>query len=234
MIPRIIHQTWKDRDVPERFRDAQESWRARHPGWAYRLWTDEDLDELVRTRAPELWPLYQAYPYAIQRVDAARYVILREFGGLYADLDLVCLKPVDDLLANRVVLPLTTPVGLSNQFMLSAPGESLFRRAVEMLPEAFAAWHKPWIPRHFRVLRTTGPLFITACHRAHGPVAGMRVLTLDEHCHGDPLQAYVRNLRGRTWAGWDTYVLNFLHDHWRGLTAGAVAAAAIWAVLVQQ
>lgn len=232
MIPRVIHQTWKDHHVPDRFRGAQESWRAQHPDWTYRFWTDADLDALVRDRAPELVPLYERYPDAIQRVDAARYVILREFGGMYADLDLVCLRPVDDLLSHPVVLPLTTPFGLSNQFMLSAPGQPLFDLAVRSLPEAFARWQKPWFPRHLRVLRTTGPLFLTACHKAHGPVPGMRILTLDEHCHGDPQLAYVRNLRGRTWAAWDTYLLNFLHDNWRWLTlAGAGAAAACAAVL---
>lgn len=216
--------------MPERFRAAQESWWRLHPGWAYRLWTDEDLAELVRTRAPELWPLWQAYPDHIQRVDAARYVILREHGGVYADLDLECLRPLDELMGYRVVLPKTTPFGLSNQFMLAAPGEPLFRYAVEALPEAFGRWQRRWLPRHLRVLRTTGPLFITACRRAHGPVGGERILELDEHCHGDPARNWVRNLRGKTWAGWDTHVLNFFHDHWRWLAAGgALAAAALWA-----
>ncbi len=77
MIPRIIHQTWKDRDVPARFLDAQRSWREAHPDWEYRFWTDEDLAALVRECAPELVPLYEAYPEAIQRVDAARYATAR-------------------------------------------------------------------------------------------------------------------------------------------------------------
>ena len=52
MIPRIIHQTWKDHDIPERFRAAQASWRTAHPDWEYRFWTDEDLERLVAERAP--------------------------------------------------------------------------------------------------------------------------------------------------------------------------------------
>ena len=111
MIPPKIHQTWKDRDVPERFRAAQESWRQHHPGWQYRFWTDADLDELVYERAPEIAELYDRSPEAIQGVDVARYVILREYGGLYADLDVECMKPVNDLLDGpSVVLPLTTPL----------------------------------------------------------------------------------------------------------------------------
>ena len=56
MIPRILHQTWKDRNVPARFLDAQRSWQDAHPDWEYRFWTDEDLAALVRERAPELSP----------------------------------------------------------------------------------------------------------------------------------------------------------------------------------
>ena len=186
MIPKTIHQTWKDRDVPERFRAAQESWRQHHPGWQCRFWTDADLDELVYERAPEIAELYDRSPEAIQRVDVARYVILREYGGLYADLDVECMKPVDDLLDGpSVALPLTTPFGVSNQLMLSVPGHALFQHVIDALPRAFRRWGKVW-QRHVRVLTTTGPLFLTGRLREFGVRDDMRILSLDEHGHGDP------------------------------------------------
>ena len=231
MIPRVIHQTWKDRDVPERFLAAQRSWQETHPDWEYRFWTDVDLAVLVRERAPELVPLYERYPEAIQRVDAARYVILREFGGVYADLDLVCLRPIDALLDAEVVLPRTTPFGVSNQFMLSVKGHSLFCHAVASLPRAYAKWGRAW-PRHVRVLTTAGPLFLTGRLREHGTNEGMRILTLDEHGHGDPEVAYVGHLRGNTWAAWDTHVINFFHDNWKWLAAGTAVSAVLLRTLV--
>ena len=231
MIPRIIHQTWKDRDVPARFQEAQASWQEAHPDWEYRLWTDRDLEGLINERAPELAPLYAAYPENIQRVDAARYVILREFGGLYADLDIQCLKPVDGLLDAQVVLPRTTPFGVSNQLMLSVPDHALFHHAVASLPAAFAKHRRLW-PRHVRILSTAGPLFLTDCLRTFGDVQGLRTLTLDEHGHGKPHLAYVRHLRGNTWAEWDTHVINFFHDHWKVLAAGAAGSAAA-AILIR-
>ncbi len=224
MIPRLVHQTWKDHDVPERFLEAQRSWREIHPGWEYRFWTDEDLADLVHERAPELSELYARYPEAIQRVDAARYVILREFGGLYADLDVWCLRSVEPLLDSEVVLPRTTPFGVSNQFMLAVPGHALLEHAVASLPRAFEKWGRVW-PRHLRVLTTTGPLFMTGRLREFGVREGVRILTLDEHGHGDPALSYVRHLRGNTWAGWDTHVINFFHDHWKWLTVGAAGSA---------
>ena len=220
MIPRIIHQTWKDHDIPERFRAAQASWRTAHPDWEYRFWTDEDLERLVAERAPELASLYHGYPEDIQRVDAARYVIMRECGGLYADLDMDCLKPMDSLLDGRVVLPRTTPFGVSNQLMLAEPGQDFFDYVIASLPAAFVKRRFVW-PRHVRVLSTAGPLFLSECLRDFGEVEGLRLLSLDEHGHGDPRQSYVRHLRGNTWAHWDTHVINFFHDHWKVLAAGA-------------
>ena len=43
MIPRIVHQTWKNRDVPKEYILFQEKVSALHPGWEYRLWTDRTI-----------------------------------------------------------------------------------------------------------------------------------------------------------------------------------------------
>ena len=34
-VPKIIHQSWKDEYVPERFLKWQESWKRTHPDWEY-------------------------------------------------------------------------------------------------------------------------------------------------------------------------------------------------------
>ncbi len=34
-VPKIIHQSWKDEHVPERFLKWQESWKRTHPEWEY-------------------------------------------------------------------------------------------------------------------------------------------------------------------------------------------------------
>ena len=88
MIPATIHQTWKTADVPARFAASAESWRTLHPAWEYRLWTDESLEAFVHETYPEMWDLYRRYPEQIYRVDAARYMLLHHFGGVYADLDI--------------------------------------------------------------------------------------------------------------------------------------------------
>ncbi|KAK5146478.1 60S ribosomal protein L39 [Rachicladosporium monterosium] len=44
IIPRIIHQTYKNASIPPAWQEAQASCIAMHPkseGWEYKLWTDE-------------------------------------------------------------------------------------------------------------------------------------------------------------------------------------------------
>ena len=215
-IPPIIHQTWKSVEVPARFQAAARSWRDRHPGWEYALWTDADIDRFVRDHFPELVALFERYPDQIQRVDAFRYLLLHRVGGVYADLDIECLRSFEPLRAHPVVLPRTAPLGLSNDLMMAAPGHPLFQALIDGLPAAFRAWQHWWIPRHFRVLQTTGSLYVTRIHRQAG-TPDVYLLPPELYSSQDRSRALVFHLPGDTWAGWDTHALKFLYARWRWL-----------------
>lgn len=73
-IPKIIHQTWKDENVPLDWRAAQASCRAMHPDFEYRLWTDATAREFIAAKFPELLRTWDSYPFNIQRADAIRSV----------------------------------------------------------------------------------------------------------------------------------------------------------------
>jgi len=98
MIPRIIHQTWKSAEIPPEWQAGQNSWRRHHPDWQYCLWTDEDNRKLVATHYPALLDWYDSLPYGILKADVARVLILDHCGGVYADLDTECLRPLGPLL----------------------------------------------------------------------------------------------------------------------------------------
>ena len=40
-IPKIIHQTWKTKDLPQNYKKWSNSIKKMHPDWTYILWTDE-------------------------------------------------------------------------------------------------------------------------------------------------------------------------------------------------
>jgi mannosyltransferase OCH1-like enzyme len=52
MIPRVIHQSWKNNKLPPKFKMWQKSWLKHNPGWHYKLWTDDDNYQLMITHFP--------------------------------------------------------------------------------------------------------------------------------------------------------------------------------------
>ena len=165
-IPRILHQTWKTRDIPLEWQPCVQSWRAQHLDWQYILWTDEANRQFVQTHYPDFLGFYDAYAYAIQRADVIRFLILQTYGGVYVDLDLECLQPIGPLIADRTFVAGYEPPAhaqrlgvtrlICNAFMAAVPQHRLLARVVQALTTV-----NPKITVHTEVLKTTGPLLLT-------------------------------------------------------------------------
>lgn len=92
-LPKRIHQIWLGSPFPNRYKDWAASWQKMHPDWEYRLWTDENLDEVDILNRQFFNSISNYGP----KSDYLRYHLLRQFGGLYVDTDFECLKPFDSL-----------------------------------------------------------------------------------------------------------------------------------------
>ena len=104
MYPTILHQTWKTKDlsgVPE-FEACANSWRALHPGYDYRLWDDKENEVFVASQFPDYLATWVSFDRTIKRLDTIRYMWMFAFGGIYADLDMECLCPLDRLIGENI------------------------------------------------------------------------------------------------------------------------------------
>ncbi len=175
MIPKIIHQTWKNSNVPEEYISYQQKVKDLHPGWEYRLWTDEDNLELVRNHYPAFLKIYMELPKNIMRADAIRYLIMHHIGGVYLDLDYEMLKPFD-LLDFDLVLPLNRSIDFGDSFdsygnciFGSSPGYAFWKYTIEdlMVPKDYEAYfktlkNKPYVSGNTKLEEAiTGPAFLT-------------------------------------------------------------------------
>ena len=163
-IPRIIHQTWKDDAPPARLAQFQAAWRRLHPDWDYRFWTDATARAFVAAQFPDFLPVYDGYRAPIMRVDAARYLWMLHFGGVYADLDMEPMRALDGLFAgDGTELALAAeppaharlhgrPLILSNAFLASVPQHPAWREVLALLA-ARRDWPDP--------LFATGPFVLT-------------------------------------------------------------------------
>lgn len=170
LIPKIIHQSWKVRQVPDRWLAFQDSWRRNHPDYEYRFWTDEDNRSFVARIYPEFLPVYDGYRHGVSRADLARVLVVHHYGGVYADLDCESLRPVDDLLAkhrlffalepdSHVQKPAVTSRGLKrivcNAVFASVPRHPFWEHLFPLLMEARDEGN---------VLEAAGPFVLTrAC-----------------------------------------------------------------------
>uniref|UniRef100_A0A7S4DU16 Alpha 1,4-glycosyltransferase domain-containing protein n=1 Tax=Lotharella globosa TaxID=91324 RepID=A0A7S4DU16_9EUKA len=121
-VPKVIHQTWPSRDtsgVAAHYRKWSASWGACHPDWLHVLWDDCDIRRLFAKHLPDFLPVYDAYPNPVQRADIFRCLVLKEYGGLYADMDYECTGGVDG--PTGLNPPQDSPQGACKVFIVNSP-----------------------------------------------------------------------------------------------------------------
>ncbi|KAI9152416.1 hypothetical protein H9P43_009207 [Blastocladiella emersonii ATCC 22665] len=175
-IPRILHQSWKTRDLPAKFAQWHAAWGEHHPSWDRRVWTDADNRAFVRERYSWFLPTWDALPATIMRVDSVRYLYLHAFGGVYSDLDLEPIRPLDPLLDDvvsgapgrpRAVLAFMSQDdnahNVPNAWMASTPGHPFWLLAIAQVVARSAAGAGSGI-----VEAVTGPRMLTELARMWG------------------------------------------------------------------
>jgi inositol phosphorylceramide mannosyltransferase catalytic subunit len=235
-IPRIIHQTWKDRNIPEKWRKSHTEWQRLHPDWVYILWTDEDIRNHIEQHHPELLAVHDNYEYAIQRADMIRYVVLHDFGGVYSDLDLYPVTNIEPLLTGcsdtYFVYSANTDC-FTNALMVSRRGAPLWLEVLSRLHEALPWWA---VGKHLKVMKSTGPLMLTEALRNTRTVYAVLPQTIfNPYSVADDFGAEkqgvaIRTLEGSSWHAWDSSLYNFAFKHRVGLSI--LVAVAVLVIIV--
>lgn len=205
VIPKLIMQTWKTHELPDKWKATQSSIKKYMPDWNYILMTDEMNRAFIQTHFPDFIPYYDAFPYPIQRADAIRYAWLYIHGGLYLDCDFELLAPLDELFFDDRDLFLlassNTPNVLTNAFMAAKPGNKVFTDMIEemKLPPLFS-----YFERHLLVMNTTGPMSFNRVVKRSGqlykqlPSAKLNPYTICDTVHDKP-GTLLRPLEGSSW-----------------------------------
>jgi mannosyltransferase OCH1-like enzyme len=158
-IPKIIHQTWKTKDVPDHWKKSKDEWQRLHPDWLYILWTDEDIRNHIKDYHPDFLELHDNYEYNIQRADMIRYFILYDFGGIYSDLDQYPLENIEKYITTNLNYFVYSPNSdiITNQFMIS-PKHSLIMKKVQDNLKKKIPWYA--FGKHLKIYYSTGPFMI--------------------------------------------------------------------------
>ncbi|CAO1620637.1 unnamed protein product [Parajaminaea phylloscopi] len=230
-IPRIIHQTWKEDVLPPKWQAVRQGCADMHPDYEYMLWTDASSRAFIAEHYSWFLTVFDSYPFAIQRADAIRYFVLHHYGGIYMDLDIGCNRRLDPLLRFEIILPVTRPVGVSNDLIFASKGHPFMDQVIHNL----VTFNHRYLTHYPTVMFSTGPMFVSASYGlyvdAHGPAVpstssspsagftGVRVLPKSLYGKNakaaDVPDAFFRHFYGSSWHAGDAGFLIFLRDHGR-------------------
>jgi len=102
MIPKIVHQTWYDHNLPKIFQEIYNENMKKNSEFEFKLWSDNDdemvIEKLLEKDFPKIMEIFNKSKFGVQKADIKRIAILYYFGGVYIDLDIMFLKPIDDLI----------------------------------------------------------------------------------------------------------------------------------------
>ncbi len=218
-IPKIIHQTWKDEEIPDHWKISNQKWKELHPDWKYMLWTDKLIDQYMNESHADYYDLFKKYPYNIQRVDMMRYFILYDFGGVYSDLDIYPLENIEphiqDLGVQALFVFSANFSVFTNAFMISQKGSPIWLEVHQKLREKIPWWA---FGKHLHVMTSTGPMMLDSVLRnsnqSYGVLPRLKFNACAENEIGDPKPgAVLHSLVGNSWHAFDSTLYNLINGN---------------------
>jgi mannosyltransferase OCH1-like enzyme/GR25 family glycosyltransferase involved in LPS biosynthesis len=175
-VPKIIHQLWRDENIPDHLKLMQQSVIDNHPDYEYKLWKDSDILKFIEEFYPEMFHYYNSgIEHIIQQIDFIRLLLIYHYGGIYIDLDSICLKPVNDILnypcsfintkKHEAFVDKYYPLIINNAFIAAEKQNNFIKQILLHIID----YHDPvdykeyctFNPAYTKILKSAGPLCIT-------------------------------------------------------------------------
>jgi hypothetical protein len=130
LIPKKIYQSWKTKDLPEKFRDIVERTKNMNPEYEYELWDDNDCRGFLLDNFGKNY--LNAFDVLIPgafKCDFWRYAVLYVNGGVYMDMDMTPELPFREILTEKDEL--VSIVDINNK---SQPKSAIYQAFIACRP----------------------------------------------------------------------------------------------------
>lgn len=186
-VPKLIHQVvGLFNDKPAHLWDSVNSFKSKNPSWTHILWNATDVDVLVSQYFPFLEKLFNRFKLPVLKADTVRYLILYIFGGVYSDIDTLCIKPIEAWSEGRQGVAAIVGVEADGKdlpewhkaykrqlqicqwTMVSTPGHPIFARTIYNITQRMTHYYIPVEKVHRdEVCELTGPGVFSDAVYAH-------------------------------------------------------------------
>jgi len=139
-IPKKFFQTWETKNISPDFQTLIDQWKIFNPEYEYCFYDKNDRENFIKDNFEER--VYNAYCKIIPgafKADLWRYCVLYKYGGVYADIDTLCLNRIDNILTNDIDVMLlidfnTNPYegqhNLANGFICCVPNNDIMLQCI--------------------------------------------------------------------------------------------------------
>ena len=124
------------------------------------LWDDQTVATIIIPKmTKEEKSLYDSYDKYIERVDFLKIIILKLFGGIYVDVDLYFIKPIDEYILEKVFYICREKISMiGNAFIGSEANHPVLTELINLYISNKEYFHENIL---IEVLNKTGPKMIT-------------------------------------------------------------------------
>lgn len=148
-IPHIIHQVYTNETLPAAYcKNYISTFIKNNPKWQYRFWTYESGRKFLVRYYPYMLKLFDRVDEnSVIKTDIIKYAVIYEFGGVYSDLDMKNLRPLDRAtMKYACIIPtepfehpnimIRKPYLLGTSILLCRPKHPFFKRLLRALQSA--------------------------------------------------------------------------------------------------
>lgn len=168
-IPKIIHQTWKNKDIPDFLLENVNKWKEMNPDYEYEYYDNDKCRKFILNNMGFKTALtFDILKPGAFKADLFRYCVLYIRGGVYTDIDLVPLVPLDKIIdeehnffsvKERDHIHNFVINGVWQGFIACEPGLEVFKIAIDKIVDnAIFKYYPSDICQDWnKILSITGP-----------------------------------------------------------------------------
>jgi hypothetical protein len=123
-------------DVPNK---VIKKWLDLNPGYIVKLYDDDEcIDFLNKEYSLEYGKIFEELPYGPIKADFWRICILNKYGGVYSDIDIEPLEPLNKILENNNEITFCSCMNFTKNnifqaFIYSTPNNPILKKCIEIM-----------------------------------------------------------------------------------------------------